>query len=974
MSHGTDREQNMDDILQRLKSAVEQDGVPENDGTPARTGGKTAGSRISDRNLQQELKKRFLQDNAGGTEKSGTSEYQLDDEFLREAVASEGGETPAPAAPKKKAPKKTAPKPAASPEPAREAVPEAPGEAEEDDLPPWEVPAVHNEPEPAPEVVVEPEPVADVPVENEPAPKTPEPAPVAVAVAERPAPIESPETEDLEEPGTDEETEMPDVEPEESEGTEETGETEESEEPEEEPGFSEEPDEELPEPMPVNEGEDFGEREDPTVEEDFFDRILDQFTGGCEVGAQENLEEPTAPLTMKSADANGGEIPLSDEAPAAEEKPAQEAPIDPSEIDLLLQFGYRQEEIEQELGEECPAALENIRHEQEEELREEALGFDGEEYTSEKQAGRIAAGYRERLRRSRHRVFGVGAVALLLLFYELLPLCGVQFGGIFDPDTYPVAYRLFGLQFLVFAVLFCPAKIWSSLKNLVTLRPDTLSAAVLALPAVLIYDTAALFLPMGEELMSFHFLAALGIFSGLLADHMLLRRERTAFDIYTDAGKAYTLRTESGKQSFAERMYRGGLDRTQKVCVPASVDFPKNYFEAAGEKMRLPVWTKACGMVLPILSLLCGVVCILLGQGAGAALDAFITVYLSLLPFGYGFLLWGALCLSQHRLSKRGCAFAGSGAVADCARTNVVVFRDLHLFSECQAKDVGIAFYDETKALLTLGCLNTLYSAIGGPMRRVFADLPDEYRYEKMRILRILPNGIEAVVDERHLLIVGTPEFMKRYGFEFPTEDDSDRRRGRSVLCVSLDRRNAARLSVKYRVEPMFEALVERMAAERISVTVETYDPLINSHSVAALRKNGQAPISVFHKNVADLYRTQKADDGEEPTALIARGSRLKLAEMLVFAKCTMKGRLRASLALAACTLVGGTVAATLAILGVQNHVNQFFILLFYMLTDLLLLALTLGALPGKRDFIPPATRAPEPEATEDGGEANEKK
>ena len=221
MSHGTDREQNMDDILQRLKSAVEQDGVPENDGTPARTGGKTAGSRISDRNLQQELKKRFLQDNAGGTEKSGTSEYQLDDEFLREAVASEGGETPAPAAPKKKAPKKTAPKPAAAPEPVRETVPEAPREAEEDDLPPWEVPAVHNEPEPAPEVVVEPEPVADVPVENEPAPKTPEPAPVAVAVAERPAPIESPETEDLEEPGTDEETEMPDVEPEESEGTEE---------------------------------------------------------------------------------------------------------------------------------------------------------------------------------------------------------------------------------------------------------------------------------------------------------------------------------------------------------------------------------------------------------------------------------------------------------------------------------------------------------------------------------------------------------------------------------------------------------------------------------------------------------------------------------------------------------------------------------------------------------------------------------
>ena len=29
MSHGTDREQNMNDILQRLKSAVEQDDAPQ---------------------------------------------------------------------------------------------------------------------------------------------------------------------------------------------------------------------------------------------------------------------------------------------------------------------------------------------------------------------------------------------------------------------------------------------------------------------------------------------------------------------------------------------------------------------------------------------------------------------------------------------------------------------------------------------------------------------------------------------------------------------------------------------------------------------------------------------------------------------------------------------------------------------------------------------------------------------------------
>ena len=193
---------------------------------------------------------------------------------------------------------------------------------------------------------------------------------------------------------------------------------------------------------------------------------------------------------------------------------------------------------------------------------------------------------------------------------------------------------------------------------------------------------------------------------------------------------------------------------------------------------------------------------------------------------------------------------------------------------------------------------------------------------------------------------------MERYGLDFSDESDEQATAipGRTALCVSINGAKTAKLTVKYTLEPLFEVLVERLAEEQIYCAVETQDPLIHSAMAADLRTRGRTPISVVHKSAKEM-RTGVRGDGDvrrEPTGILARRSRLHLAEIAIFCKRLRKIRR----GITSATLIAGTVfffaAAVVMFLGLGEWIDQYVLLLCHGVTAGLSVLLGLLHLPRK--------------------------
>ena len=306
------------------------------------------------------------------------------------------------------------------------------------------------------------------------------------------------------------------------------------------------------------------------------------------------------------------------------------------------------------------------------------------------------------------------------------------------------------------------------------------------------------------------------------------------------------------------------------------------------------------------------------------------------------------LAVASLNLSKRGIAIAGKEAAENHSKCDVMVFGDLHMFKKCKTEDIGIAMYDKGVSYLALGCISALYSKIGGPLSGMDMNLPDVFKFQNVDIRRVTRTGVEAVVDKKHVLVVGERSFLLRYGIVFPEDEaQSDR----CSLCVSLNGGTTAKLSVKYEPEPVFEMLIERLHSVGITCAIETYDPLINSDMIASSRTLGAAPVSVVHKNAEDYRQGAPEARRGRRDGVIVCSSRLKLAEVQVWIKKLTRVE-RISKIFSACSAGVGVLATMLiVILASAVSFNQYHALVYLLLQLTAFAGILFGTLPSKKYF-----------------------
>ena len=607
---------------------------------------------------------------------------------------------------------------------------------------------------------------------------------------------------------------------------------------------------------------------------------------------------------------------------------------DTSAYDLMRQFGCEEEWQSEELP----------------------LTASEEKTLSEEAEEDIFSVYQKKKRYAILLMFSGALISILLFFYETLPLVGVTFGGILNDQEYVGAYLLMGFQLLFISSLLFGKRMGEGVLRIFSLRPNVYSVAALSVIGVLIYDIIATF-TMHEWVAPFHFAVSLLLLVLFWSEYLLLSREIKILSVLsTDSERTkYTLDDLTKEDRNVAKMMRGGLSEDARVAVPERCD-ASNEFLAEAREHCLGV-RMASILLLPslLLSIVTAIVAILMNWSLSLAMLTAISMLLGTLPITATIVISFPLWFSANRLAKRQIAISGCDRTDELSETDVLIFEDMHLFRKCTTADTGIAFYEKQQTAKVLGCLECLYSKLGGPLSEAFANVPEQYRFQMLAIRRLTNGGVEALIERKHTFLVGDSAFMKRYGLNFPP---SEEKAGRTTVYISLNGKLSAKMSVRYQPEPIFEMLVERMYGEGTQCVIKTFDPMISAARISSLRTMGNSPISVIHQSLSDLSEASKPKKQKNTAkGVVAVASRFKLIEALSWSRAlTRIHRLHQGM-IATLSAVGLIAIGVLMGLEKMHLLNQYWLILWGLLSNLIAMLITVAIAPSKKYFSVEAYR-----------------
>jgi hypothetical protein len=415
-------------------------------------------------------------------------------------------------------------------------------------------------------------------------------------------------------------------------------------------------------------------------------------------------------------------------------------------------------------------------------------------------------------------------------------------------------------------------------------------------------------------------------------------------------------------------MYRGGLDPSQKVYSPLEIESAAGYFNVASKKSRRSHAPMAVIVPSIVFSIIVGVADFAIMGDSRELWMSFGISLISLtftLPVLAIFSSWLPFALINRKAIRSGYAFAGEYSVEQYSGCNVFVFKDMHLLKKCSPKSVNLAMYDATSSDVLLGCLDALYSKIGGPLAETFGSEDDTGSLGECQVRRIAKSGVEATVGTNYSVLVGNEQFMARYGINFP--GITFKHKGDEIysICLSINGRATARIIVKYMVNEMFEMFAKRLEEDGIYCAIETFDPMISSRLLTKLRGADKPPISVVHLGMDDYAATSRqearplGEDGAK-LGLMAKRSRLNLAVAATSSKKMKDMRRKVNLLSFLAALLGVGISFLFTILGWMDGLNEFAIILYWFVLSAAFGVIVFTSLPQKDRFSIEAYRREE--------------
>jgi hypothetical protein len=384
--------------------------------------------------------------------------------------------------------------------------------------------------------------------------------------------------------------------------------------------------------------------------------------------------------------------------------------------------------------------------------------------------------------------------------------------------------------------------------------------AVVTLGATLAYDLVMILLKPALPVL-FHTATALSLLGVLLWEELHLRSKLlTLRAVGSQDPKLVLIR-----DSHAQRLYREYEENT--VCSDsastlqlfrvARTDGFENFDRRMDKRSLItPLYT----YLLPPLLTLCAVLAItthFAGADGEALCNAFLLTFTVCSPLSLGILTEFLYYRLLKRMVASGAVLIGQSSAEEYRSADALLFSDEYLFPAEDIANRGLKLYDGHSLYEVVSCANALFTAIGGPMRSVFAsaedsqtDRPTEGDRTVSRV-EFSENGVSAVIGQKDRILIGDREYLRSHRISIPRDAEDEAIAANGVFRVQyfvLNRHPCARIYVNYALNPGFELLCATLARLRVASVVDTRDPNVREDLLKRKFRPG-APLPEILRN-----------------------------------------------------------------------------------------------------------------------------
>ncbi len=518
--------------------------------------------------------------------------------------------------------------------------------------------------------------------------------------------------------------------------------------------------------------------------------------------------------------------------------------LDETDINLRLAFEMMEDE-DGSLTKLAEKNRERRRKAHEEREAEQATL----KYTSRDQNSVIAAHYRKRARSAFLRIFAVAALALGILFLELASAESTFLPEFMHQGRLGEIYILIDLQLLFFIALLMLPSIKNGAKGIATFKLNTDSLLVVSVFFAAAYSLVLLFTdPTAADLQMYNLPAAFAALCSCVASYLCARKDYRGFRIVASKRPKYTACELRGGTKEADEFYKYLFEDSDLYTVKRA-RFVDGFVERTEQR---PKFEDVFNFLIPLVFLAGVTVFIVmsaLGNTIVSAYSTFSIIIAASVPATSFFMITLPVVAANRIGAKHSTAFIGNAIAEEYSTASVLSFADTEVYPSSMVKITNIRMYGDYRIDTVITDLAKVFGYVGGPLSKVLAATMSD-SVEKPTVVRVIESTNDGlcVAMDGHNFFLGKRSYMRRYSFECPVDegDDAYERGVGSVMYVVIDEKLAAKLYIKYTINPLFDSLLKDMYRAGLCLGVKTLDPNINNELINSAIKFRKCPISVL--------------------------------------------------------------------------------------------------------------------------------
>ncbi len=560
-----------------------------------------------------------------------------------------------------------------------------------------------------------------------------------------------------------------------------------------------------------------------------------------------------------------------------------------------------------------------------------------EDYTGPEDARSISNELRGEMRELSLRLMITGVCTVLLALVSLI--CRSRFSLKESGGSWPLAYVILTLVFLIVAAGVCYKTVGNGLKALFSAKANSDSGVAVAVLAVLVQTVTSLFFRDQLVEAGLHLYAAVAsalLFVNAAGKLTMIRRIHSNFRFVTSREQKYGVQLYDDYNT-SLKMTKDCVAEKPLVAYQCRAGFLKRFLELS----YTPDPSEASSQLMAPLGLISSLVlCIatlLITRNVPTAIGAFSAACCACVAAGNMLSVNLPISNMCKTVRRAGGMAVGYEAVDKLGDVNAVIADAGELFPTGTVVLAGIkTFGSKVMAEDGIMAASALMKEVGGPLSGVFDQVISEnedalpqvekYAYEA-------GGGVVGRVDGQTIYI-GVRGLLINHRLEAPSrEEETQYASGnKNIIYIAVDADVVAMLVLTYAADRRRKNELQRLEDSGISVLVRTTDPNVTVGLVSRLFGIDSASVGILDGQLGEIARQLTQETAPRADAVAATKGRME-SMMSLIAACVEQKRMAGVLVAiqTAALILGFVLVAFLSCFGFIRQLSAFLLFGFEM-------------------------------------------